>query len=482
MRTRYVKTETTQLFRSEDDDKTVLELLWGDGVIVDDAAGDAGRIPAKARGREGFVEAADLGDEALLELYFIDVGQGDGVLVCTPDRRHVLIDGGYKRRAQPTGKNAADFVDWKFAKEYGADRIRLDAMIASHNDADHYGGLWDLLNADEKDELDLDEVEVGAFYHAGVGWWQDAEGKRSLGPIESGFLTRLMESQDSAADGLDGLPDGSRLQGEWAKFIRCIVDCGCPVQRLSHMSDYLPGFGPDDGDVAVRVLGPVQEEHAGAPALRSLGSPSQNTNGHSVLLRVDYGRTRILLTGDLNASSQQILLEHYTGKRQELAADVVKGCHHGSDDCSYEFLSTVGASATVISSGDNEGHAHPRPSIVAASALTGHTRIHNDRVVTPLIYSTEIARSVKLGKVLEVADESKGISLTPDSKARIEYAETGAGDLRAGRGHRNLGGSYVVSGIIYGLVNVRTDGNRILCATLNEKSHTWDVKSFDSRF
>lgn len=480
MRTRYVKTETTQLFEAEGGAGSVLELLWGDRVIIDAAAAEAGRVPARARGKDGFVDAGDLGDEALLELYFIDVGQGDGVLVCTPDRKHVLIDGGYKRRSQPTGKNAADFVDWKFAREYGDDRIRLDAMIASHNDADHYGGLWDLLNADEKEELDLDEVEVGAFYHAGIGWWQDAEGKRSLGPVDDGFLTRLAEDRDSAAAGLEGLPDGSRLQGEWAKFIRCIVACGCPVQRLSHRSEYLPGFSDQDGEVIFRVLGPVQEEHAGAPALRSLGSASQNTNGHSVLLRIDYGRTRILLTGDLNARSQQILLEHYRGKRQELAADVVKACHHGSDDCSFE--STVGASATVISSGDNEGHAHPRPTIVAASALTGHSRIHNDRVVTPLIYSTEVARSMKVGKVLEVADDPTGVRLTPESDARIEYAETGAGSLRARRGSRNLRGSYVVSGIIYGLVNVRTDGNRILCATLNEKSHTWDVKAFESRF
>jgi beta-lactamase superfamily II metal-dependent hydrolase len=112
-------------------------------------------------------------------------------------------------------------------------------------------------------------------------------------------------------------------------------------------------------------------------------------------LRVDYGRTRILLTGDLNKNSQQNILEAFRGNRQELAADVMKGCHHGSDDCSFQFLECVQASATIISSGDDETHAHPRPNIVAASGITGYKTVDRDELITPLIYSTEISRSVR---------------------------------------------------------------------------------------
>ncbi len=487
MPTRYVRSDTAPLYAEATGRKKVIDLLWGDRVTYA-RAGDGARIRVRARGREGHVARGALGEEALLEVYFIDVGQGDGVLICTPDRRHVLIDGGYKRRAQPTGKNAADFVDWKFAKDYRRDRIRLDALVASHCDADHYGGLRDLIDPNETEELDLDTVEVGAFYHAGVGWWREPGRRRWLGPTEGGYLTRLMEDRASAVAALEN-DGGPTLQGEWAEFIRCVTDLGCPVERLSQRTGHLPAFGPDDGPATLRVLGPVEEERGGSPALRSLGSSSQNTNGHSVLLRLDYGRTRILLTGDLNAGAQQALLGHYTGMRQELACDVAKACHHGSDDSSYEFLSTLAASATVISSGDAEGHGHPRPSIVAASALTGHARIEDDRVATPLVYSTEVARSLRLGRVLEVraggypaGDGTVDVRLTSDAGARVHYAETSAGALRPRRRSRALGGAYVVSGVVYGLVNVRTDGNRILCATLNERDHSWDIKTFESRF
>jgi len=169
----------------------------------------------------------------------------------------------------------------------------------------------------------------------------------------------------------------------------------------------------------------------------------------------------------------------------EFACDVAKGCHHGSDDVSYEFLSAMAPAATVISSGDSESHAHPRPSIVAASALTGHVRVDDDELLTPLIYSTEVSRSVRMGKITHVEAAGAGLDgdrLDGDAGATIHYAELGAGDLRAKRGRRRLAGAYVVAGMIYGLVNVRTDGERVLCATLNEKKRTWDCQDFASRF
>jgi glyoxylase-like metal-dependent hydrolase (beta-lactamase superfamily II) len=169
MAVKYVSKDTAPLFFDATGSKRRLELLWGDRVDITETVGS--RFKAKARGKPGFVEAADVGDQSLLEIYFIDVGQGDGVLIRTPDDRHVMIDGGFKRASQPTGKNAADFVDWKFFKDYGRTQIRLDAMMVSHNDADHYGGLSDLLDVNAIHELDAQDIRVDAFYHAGVAWW-----------------------------------------------------------------------------------------------------------------------------------------------------------------------------------------------------------------------------------------------------------------------------------------------------------------------
>jgi beta-lactamase superfamily II metal-dependent hydrolase len=482
----YISSDTAALYESSSGSKKRMELLWGDSVRVLTSVGSRRKV--MARGVFGYVNTSDLGGESLLEVYFIDVGQGDGVLIRTPNNKHVLIDGGYNRAKQPTGKNAADFVDWKFGKDYGKRKIKLDAMIASHCDADHYGGLWDLLNPNETDELDVPDVEVEQFYHAGVSWWKKPGGGRYLGPKSGGFLTKLLGNRASVSAGLQSGGSGLKLQGEWAKFMKVVRDHGCPVTRLTHASGFVPGFEPANGKASIKVLGPIEYTNGGNSILRSLGGDSQNTNGHSVLLRLDYGRSRILLTGDLNKKSQQLLLNEYEGERNEFLCDVAKGCHHGSDDVSYEFLQAMRAATTVISSGDNEGHAHPRPNIVSASAITGHVQIRNDELVTPLVYSTEISRSINVGTPTKLTHENlvnedgQTLEVSDLRETKIDYEVVKAGDLNPTKRSRTLAHRLIVDGIVYGLVNVRTNGDRILCAVLNEKKNKWEYQSFESRF
>ncbi len=369
-------------------------------------------------------------------------------------------------------------------------------MIASHCDADHYGGLWDLLNEDEEaqEELDANEVDIPVLYHAGVSWWRKPGKSRSLGPIEKidgvDYLTKMLGDLDDVKKQLKPSSTQFRLQGEWAKFMQAAVDHGCDIRQLSHEDGFVPGFEPAAGpdNVNLKDLAPIQQTKSGKSVVRAYSrSTSQNSNGHSLLLQLRYGRSRILLTGDLNKRSMQAILEDLPD-RSDLQCDVAKGCHHGSDDIAYSFLQAMGAAATIISSGDNEGHAHPRPTVVAASAQTGH--IDKDEMKTPLIYSTEISRSVAIVKLLKVRDEKYkhagediSIELDPGDRARLDYEVVMSGDLNPRKKTRRFNrGWRVVDAVTYGLVNVRTNGTDILCATLNEKKDKWEVEEFQSRF
>jgi beta-lactamase superfamily II metal-dependent hydrolase len=487
----YVSVDTTPLYKDSSSSTKVCHLLWGDGVRFDDSAGSGSRRPVRARGgRQGFVTKSALGGKSLLEFYFIDVGQGDGILIKTPAFRHVMIDGGFPRSYQDTGKNAADFVDWKFAKDYGKTTIKLDAMLASHCDADHYGGLRDLLDVAQKDELDATGVSVEAFFHAGLSWWKK-EGGKSLGKstTEGGkeFWTQLLDDRTHAAS-VTGDESGDNLHGWWHDFIETVVDTKTqsgrptPIKRLSNIDEFVPNFGPNsDNEPTFRVLGPVEFNIDSEPALRLFpGGTSINTNGVSLLLRVDYGRTRVLLTGDLNKASQHALLEDYTGQRTVFLCDVAKACHHGSDDVSYQFLQAMQPAATIISSGDNEGHDHPRPSIIAASATTGHLQLDEDALLTPLVYSTELARSIDLGRPERLVAKDSSGTVTTISGGDLERAILHI--TKAKRTDVALSTARVVGGLIYGLVNVRTDGDKILCATLDEVEDNWRFETFHSRF
>lgn len=75
-----------------------------------------------------------------LKIYFVDVGQGDCTLICTPSNKTILIDGG-------GSENSSFDVGEQTLFPYLLDRriTRLDYVIISHMDSDHVGGLFFIL-------------------------------------------------------------------------------------------------------------------------------------------------------------------------------------------------------------------------------------------------------------------------------------------------------------------------------------------------
>lgn len=65
-----------------------------------------------------------------LEIHLIDVGQGDSTLVVTPDNKNILIDGGEDEYS----RNVVRHLKRSHIK-------KLDAVIGTHFDSDHIGGL-----------------------------------------------------------------------------------------------------------------------------------------------------------------------------------------------------------------------------------------------------------------------------------------------------------------------------------------------------
>jgi competence protein ComEC len=70
----------------------------------------------------------------MLEVVFLDVGQGDATLIESPTGTQVLIDGGKGSMVLTSLGHEIDFFDRD-----------IDMIIATHPDADHIGGLIDVL-------------------------------------------------------------------------------------------------------------------------------------------------------------------------------------------------------------------------------------------------------------------------------------------------------------------------------------------------
>ena len=96
------------------------------------------------------------------------------------------------------------------------------------------------------------------------------------------------------------------------------------------------------GGATVTMLGPVAQY--------------SDTNDTSIVLRIDYGSTSFLLTGDMEKTAETDLVN----SGANLRADVLQVGHHGSStSTSYLFLNAVLPEMGIISCGVNNKYGHP---------------------------------------------------------------------------------------------------------------------------
>ncbi|MDZ7375370.1 MAG: DNA internalization-related competence protein ComEC/Rec2 [candidate division KSB1 bacterium] len=82
-----------------------------------------------------------LKDKKWLEVIYFDVGQGDAALICFPSGKKLLIDGGPAQEEFDSGES----IIVPYLKRHRINR--LDAVVVSHADNDHIGGVASVLQA-----------------------------------------------------------------------------------------------------------------------------------------------------------------------------------------------------------------------------------------------------------------------------------------------------------------------------------------------
>jgi beta-lactamase superfamily II metal-dependent hydrolase len=470
------------------DGKQINHLLFGDWIRLEGDAAD-GWVPVHVRGTSGFMREDDLQTERVLEIVFTDVGQGDGALLVTPKDKHIVIDAG-------VSDNMYRFLKWRYAGF--KKKWTFEAAIMTHPDQDHYLGFTKL--------FEEENVGFGTVYHNGI--MEERTKGRPLGPTKKmggrRYLTHLVETtaelEAFLADEVRWKhPDNDAWNKQYPAMLHDALQTGrvgaFTMLSTAHDGGFLPGYEASK-ELTVRVLSPVVEHDAnGVAVLRTFGDTptskafdvGKTKNGHSVVLLVEYRDIRLLLGGDLNSPAEVFLMQHYSGLDHAypwsadeerliteaclptFEADVAKACHHGSADYTDAFLRGVNAAATVVSSGDEESHAHPRPDTLGSIGLNG-------RGIRPLIFSTELMRSTRedegsipeeVGRLRQRLDDVADA----DARAAIQAQLDALVDKLL---ERNV--------TVYGSINLRTDGKRAILAYKLERERRygtaltkWDV-------
>ena len=105
--------------------------------------------------------AADSGNERRLSVTFLDVGQGEAILVESPSGNRVLIDGG------PSG----DAITGALGRQLPFYDRRIDLVVATHQQTDHIGGLPEVLERYAVSAVLQTQVTAGSLAYDA---WRDA--------------------------------------------------------------------------------------------------------------------------------------------------------------------------------------------------------------------------------------------------------------------------------------------------------------------
>jgi len=455
------------------DKKRVRQVLWGDWLLIDenrlnDGMG-AGWLPVKwGRKKDWYIKEEHTIDKRPLEIIFVDVGQGDGAVLITPEtaqeERIMIIDAG-------EGGNMFAFLNGRFKAYRGFD---FEAAIITHPDMDHYLGFEDIF-ADH-------DIGFKTIYHSGLverpvsGYFEKLGGVT----IDPATGDKYLEDLATSTADIEDIFGDSSVIGRFVfprvmnKAVSNPKITDFKMLSTFHGSvenerTYMPGFAPSDGrDYTIEVLGPVVEfDQNNTPRLRRISSDYGMTkNGHSVILRLTYGNFKILFGGDLNVPAEKFLLKHYTGRqsfptrsnpdyipmiieaRKWFESEVMKVCHHGSEKVTDAFMEAVNPACFVISSGDQEGHVHPRPDLLGRLGKFG-------RGESPVILSTELQRSTREREDKKLVDQLqkdiKELASNPSDELQQSISE----DIRT------LAKTNVD---VYGAIYLKTDGERLITA------------------
>lgn len=162
------------------------------------------------------------------------------------------------------------------------------------------------------------------------------------------------------------------------------------------------------GGAQVQILGPLHR--------------AEDSNDNSIVLKVSFGATSFLFTGDAERAEEQDLLNAGVN----LQSTVLKVGHHGSDtSTSYSFLRAVAPQYAVISVGAGNSYGHPTEAVLSRLRDAGVTTFRTDMQ----------------GEITAVSDGQTINFSTAKNAAAETLANAGAGQNADQTGGGNAGGA-----------------------------------------
>jgi len=398
----------------------------------------------------------------VLKVNFVDVQQGDGAVIESPDGKIILVDGG-------DNQMFARYLAARFRETSETKPKEIECILVTHGDADHFAGLTEIFksetNANPKKRL---FIAPKRMYHNGLVKRPGKDKNKKNVPDKKLLgATKVVDDETiiiGLEDDLLAVPDEEMNEPfrDWKKALQ-VWNGRKPIEfrRLSFGQDASFDFFKN-GDMEISVLGPFLTQKGNVSGLKFLGEPpkgprighevlalddkefkgfsaSHTINGHSIVFRLRYGVFSYLFCGDLNDEAGRILANQHNENKINLRSEVFKVPHHGSADFSGAFIQAVSPIVNIVSSGDESAkkeYIHPRATLMGALGKFS-------RIDEPLIFVSELVAFFNTEDWAHLSDPKK-------DKKRGEF--------------------FGFSRTAYGVVKTRTNGKRLLVYTDSGKA------------
>jgi len=199
----------------------------------------------------------------------------------------------------------------------------------------------------------------------------------------------------------------------------------CPVKSYDSdaFNDFVKYADQKGGGITVPSVGDTYA--LGSATVKILGANGDSeTNNSSIILKIEYGETSFLFTGDAERNAEQVILN----AGLDLSATVLKVGHHGSDtSTTYPFLWEIMPPYAVISVGTDNSYGHPAEDTLSRLRDADVTLFRTD--MQGDIYCTSDGKHVSFSVSRNAdADVFGGIGNNSTQKPETQPSEDTEGD------------------------------------------------------
>lgn len=276
---------------------------------------------------------------------FLDVGQGDGILIRTEQGTSILIDGG-----STSNQRVGEYVLLPAIRYYGMSE--LDYVFVTHGDADHISGIEYLLNAEHIGVRIRNLVLAKYGDRQGLANIETLAKEKNINVVymEAGDKIQEKQNPDMAGLTLECLyPSGSTLEAK--QVVEREADS---IAEAKQVAEREASGITDDKKIAIGLDNAII---ANVPGEEATGS-GLNANDLSMVLLAKYDGRKILFTGDAGSMVEKRLILEKSILLSE--TDALKVGHHGSHSASSKgFLQMTKPQYAIISCGKKNHYGHP---------------------------------------------------------------------------------------------------------------------------